>query len=185
MVPIITIASIFLAISILCVSCGIRHSNVNSNDVYNQSIESNVVDDANQPSETNMVNAYVIEKGTEYTYMSDEWNLYVATAISDRIVKIENWGKTLSSSKTVDYKYDVGTYKINDEINAFSWLDNEHTAFAITIQDKKNSRLKKAKSIFLLFLIITEKNLKVQITMRKMSAIQCKMMIGIYIEQFR
>lgn len=88
-----------------------------------------------------------IEKDAKYSYMSDEWNLYVATAITDNIVKIENWGKTLSPSKTVDYEYDVGTYRINDSVNGFSWVDDEHTAFIITLQDSKNSRLKKPQSV--------------------------------------
>ena len=88
-----------------------------------------------------------IEKGANYSYMSDEWNLYVATAISENIVEIENWEKTFSSSKTVDYEYDVGTYKINDSVNSFLWLDDEHTAFAFTLQDKNNSRVETPASV--------------------------------------
>ncbi|MCD8368500.1 MAG: zinc ribbon domain-containing protein [Clostridiales bacterium] len=90
---------------------------------------------------------YTIEKGTEYAYMSDEWNVYIATAISDSIIQVENWGKSKASSKTVDYQYDVGTYKINDSENGFTWLDDEQTAFTITLQDSDNSRMKTAHSV--------------------------------------
>lgn len=84
-----------------------------------------------------------IEKGTEYAYMTDEWNVYIATAISDNAVKIENWSKTMSNSKSVSHEYDVGTFKISDSENKFSWVDNEHTTFTITFKDKKNSKFKK------------------------------------------
>lgn len=98
-------------------------------------------------STSNEITNFSIEKDAEYAYMSDEWNVYIATAISDSIIKIENWGKTLSSSKTVEYQYDIGTYKINDSKNGFSWVDNEHTAFNITLQDKNNSRLKNPHTV--------------------------------------
>jgi len=90
---------------------------------------------------------FSIEKASEYAYMSDEWNVYIATAISDSIIKIENWGKTLSSTKSVDYKYDVRTYKINESENGFSWIDDEHTAFCFSLQDKSNSRLKTSRTV--------------------------------------
>lgn len=100
----------------------------------------------NDAEETIADTNFTIDKGTEYAYMSDEWNVYIATAISDSIVKVENWGKSLSSSKSVKYGYDIGTYKINDSENGFSWVDDEHTAFYLTLQDKNNSRLKKPQS---------------------------------------
>lgn len=88
-----------------------------------------------------------IEKGTEYGYMSDEWNVYIATAISDSIIKVENWGKTLSPSKKVKYRSDIGAYEINDNATDFSWVDADHMAFTMTIQDKNNSRLEKAQTV--------------------------------------
>ena len=88
-----------------------------------------------------------IEKGNKYAYMSDEWNVYIASAISDSVIKIEHWGKTLSTSKTLTYKSDIGTYKINDRENGFSWIDEEHMAFIFTLQDKNNSRIKQPTSV--------------------------------------
>lgn len=103
-----------------------------------------------KPIETTPVNIdfamNIIEKDSEYTFMCDKWNLYVATAISDTLIRIENWGKSSSSSKSVEYEYDVGTYKITDETNGFSWLDDEHTAFVMNLQDKNNGNIKEQKT---------------------------------------
>lgn len=88
-------------------------------------------------------NTLSITKGTEYAYMTDEWNVYIATAISDKIIKVANWDKTMSSSKSVAHDYDVGTFKINDSENGFAWVDDEHTAFVLSFKDKNNSKFKK------------------------------------------
>jgi len=87
-----------------------------------------------------------IEAGSQYAFMSDEWNVYIVNAISDSVIKLEHWDKTLSSSKTLKYSEDIGTYKINDPENGFAWIDEEHTAFALTFKDKNNSRVKKEAS---------------------------------------
>lgn len=84
-----------------------------------------------------------ITKGTEYAYMTDAWNVYIAEAVSDEIIKIENWNKHMSDAKSVSYEYDVGVYRINDREHGFTWLDDEHTTFSINITDKNNSRFKK------------------------------------------
>ena len=84
-----------------------------------------------------------ITKGTEYAYMTDEWNVYIATAISADIIKVENWNKTMSNSKSVSHEYDVGTFKISDSENGFAWVDDEHTAFVLSFKDKNNSKFKK------------------------------------------
>lgn len=87
--------------------------------------------------------ALSITKGTEYAYMTDEWNVYIATAISSNIIKVENWSKTMSSSKSVSHDYDVGTFKISDSENGFAWVDDEHTTFVLTFKDKNNGDFKK------------------------------------------
>lgn len=99
---------------------------------------------ASQPSNAEPTN-YTIEKGSQYAYMTDEWNVYIATAVSDSIVKIEHWGKTMSTDEKVGYKSDLGTFKINDPENGFAWIDDEHTAFAFTFSDKDTSSAKKAE----------------------------------------
>lgn len=96
--------------------------------------------DQTQPNEDVVLS---ITKGTEYAYMTDEWNVYIATAISDDIIKIENWSKTMSNAKSVSHDYDVGSFKINDSENGFEWVDDEHTTFRITFKDKNNSGFKK------------------------------------------
>lgn len=74
-----------------------------------------------------------------YSYKSDDYNVYIAVPVSDNVIKIENWSKTLSSSKSYSYDYDVGSFKIDDEENGFYWVDDEHTMFVISFADKKNS----------------------------------------------
>lgn len=86
---------------------------------------------------------YSITKGSQYAFMSDEWNVYIASAISDSIIKIEHWDKGSSTTKKMSYSKDIGSYKINDPENGFAWLDDERTAFTFIFQDKGNSRVKK------------------------------------------
>jgi len=104
-------------------------------------------------------NEHSITKGKQYAYMSDEWNVYVAVAISDSIVKIEHWDKTLSSSFSVKYKEDLGTYQISDASTGFGWLDEGHTAFILSFRDKENSRVRKeAARVFTLCVNDSKKN---------------------------
>lgn len=86
----------------------------------------------------------VIEKGTEYSWMSDQWTVYIATAISDSVIKIEKWDKSSSAIKTMTCSENIGVYNITDNEIGFSWIDEEHTAFTLILQDKNNSRLKKS-----------------------------------------
>lgn len=97
------------------------------------------------PTIAGELGSYKIEAGTQYAYMSDDWNVYIAEAISDSVVKIEHWYKGDRSKKELEYRSDIGTYKINDESSGFAWVDVDHTAFVITFQDSGNSRVKKAK----------------------------------------
>ena len=93
---------------------------------------------------------YKIEKGTEYAYMSDEWNVYIAYAVSDSIIKIQQWDKTLSSTKKMSFSEDIGSFKINDRENGFSWIDDAHTAFTFSFSNKNNSnhKIKNGSYIF-------------------------------------
>lgn len=100
------------------------------------------------PEETTVPSiAASIEKGAQYTYGHDEWSLYCATALSDTLIKIEKWGKTLSSEKTFDLEYEVGAIRINDAEYGFSWIDDSHTAFVIQLQDEQDSDFKKPQTI--------------------------------------
>lgn len=89
---------------------------------------------------------YRITKGSQYAFMSDQWNVYIASAISDSIIKLEHWKKGSTTTKKMSFSKDIGSYKINDPENGFAWLDKEQTAFTFTFQDKSNSRVKKAAS---------------------------------------
>lgn len=116
----------------------------------------NVLNQENNPPAQNNVNSTAtdsvnisIENGTEYAYMSDEWNVYIASAVSGTVVKVSNWDKTLSSDEKLEYSCDIGTYKITDQANGFSWIDDEHTAFYFNLQDKNNGegKLKSTRSV--------------------------------------
>lgn len=88
-----------------------------------------------------------IEKGAVYTFGHDEFSLYCATAISDSLIKIEKWGKSLSTQKEFSNEYEVGTFRITDAACGFRWLDDEHTAFEFTLQDDDDGDFRKAKTV--------------------------------------
>lgn len=89
-----------------------------------------------------------IALNAQYAYMSDEWNVYIAVPISDSVIKIEHWDKTMNSSKKVKYSEDIGSFKLNDSENGFAWIDDEHTAFIFNLKDKNNSRVNGDSVIF-------------------------------------
>ena len=101
--------------------------------------ESRIANPENNNAVTeNVIDAnFSIEKGLEYTYLSDERNLYLAKAVSDSIIKIEHWSKILSS-EDLSYSEDVGVFKINNTETKFNWLDDEHTAFSLFFKDENN-----------------------------------------------
>lgn len=101
-----------------------------------------------------------IRKGSVYSYKCDEFNLYIARAISDTVIKVERWERTsiFSRLKTA-YEEDVGTYKINDKKNGFTWMDEDQTAFLLLIDDDDNSSLKEDTPLpFTIYLQDTDKN---------------------------
>lgn len=79
---------------------------------------------------------YTIPKGSEYAFMSGEYDVYIATAVTESIVKIEHWEKNLLISKNMSFESSVGTFRINDPENGFSWVDDAHTAFSFNFQVK-------------------------------------------------
>ena len=81
------------------------------------------------------------EKGMQYAFMSDQWNVYIATVVSDSVIKIEHWSRTKTSDREMSYRSDVGVYKTDDSETGFYWVDEEHTAFVISFCDEHNSRV--------------------------------------------
>ena len=114
--------------------------------VAHESSEEKVTADENG-AEAFPITHYTIQKGTQYAYMSDEANVYIADAISDSIITIECWDKDLLTDKKVKHDHDIGTYRINDPAIGFSWLDEEQTAFTFLLQDDRNSHTKKQQSV--------------------------------------
>lgn len=90
------------------------------------------------PSSTPNYSDLKIEDGAQYSYAPDEWNLYLATAVSDTVIKIENWRRKWATDKNVSFDYDVGAFKITDETNGFAWIDSAHTAFSFVFTDEND-----------------------------------------------
>lgn len=137
--PVLTVIFVFC---ILIAVIGNLDSN-NKNEDRNTDVASATASSREAVSESTN---YSIVKGTEYAFMSDEWNVYIATAVSDSIIKVEHWDKTLQTTKDMSFSEDIGTFKINDKENGFSWIDDKQTAFKLIFKDKNNSRVKKAEA---------------------------------------
>ena len=128
------VGALIAIVAIMAILGGVFHSRSDS-ETPHPALEEPIA--THDPSIT-----YSIEKGRQYACMTDEWDVYIATAVSDSIIKVENWDKSYSSDKKVEYSYDVGSYKINDGSVGFAWIDDAHTAFVINFQDKDNSHAK-------------------------------------------
>ena len=140
-VPIISAVGLIIALIIVIGFLNDSSSSKDTSSDVNIGIEKVVPTEA-VPKPTNNT----IIKGSQYAFMSDEWDVYIATAISDSIIKIEHWDKSLSSNRKASFSEDIGSFKINDAANGFEWIDAEHTAFSMVFRDENNSRLKKAAS---------------------------------------
>lgn len=99
------------------------------------------------PEQGENTNLLTIEQGKEYTYGADTSDLYVATAVSDSVLKIEKWKRGLLLQTEYTLKYEVGAYRINDPDNGFSWLDEQHGAFRILLKDQQTAAYRKGKEI--------------------------------------
>ncbi len=82
-------------------------------------------------------------KGTCYSYQSDDWHLYRAIPLTDEIMKIECWYRSMAIGN-FHYGYDICVINLNNTSTDFEWTDDEHTAFTISIQDEENSEMKKS-----------------------------------------
>ena len=80
-------------------------------------------------------------------YMPDKWNLYIATQLSDTTIKIENWYR-FDANDPHKFNHDVLAIKTDDGSTDFTWVDEAHTAFTVTISDERNFRLKEPTQLF-------------------------------------
>lgn len=75
-----------------------------------------------------------------YTYQHDAWNLYKATPLSDTVIKIENWNRFLANDETpFELDHSVMAIVTTDGSSDFQWLDENKTAFLVTMKDAKKS----------------------------------------------
>ena len=73
-----------------------------------------------------------------YMYQNDTWDLYKAYAVSDTTIKIEGWYRFLGDG-VFEYDHDVCVLSTDNNESDFSWTDDSHTAFTITMQDENNT----------------------------------------------
>lgn len=84
-----------------------------------------------------------------YSFRNDEWNQYIATVLSDETIKIEKWDRSNSGYNGDPFMpdYDVCILQITDPQVDFKWLDDNHSAFSITMIDNENSHWKELLSV--------------------------------------
>ena len=93
-------------------------------------------------SDTN-IGANYTKDGICYSYQNDDWHLYRAIPLTDTIIKVECWYRSMAFG-SFNYGYDVLVIDLLSGNTDFEWTDDEHSAFTISIQDTQNSNLKKA-----------------------------------------
>lgn len=89
----------------------------------------------------------VIEKGTEFSFGVNEWDMYVVTAISDKLVRVVNWTKTSSDKPKYKEEEEIGVYEIDDPAVGFCWIDEQHSAFYMNLQDPNQETLKEGRPV--------------------------------------
>lgn len=87
--------------------------------------------------------------GIVYSYRNDAWDHYVAIPLSETTYKIEVWGQfyAWADAEKLKYYYDYGIVCVDDESNDFKWLDEEKTAFTITMMDLENADWEEEKKV--------------------------------------
>ena len=79
--------------------------------------------------------------GSTFSWMHDAWDCYTATILSETTIQVTNWHRDSSDEKEkFKQGYDLNALKIADDKFDFTWVDESHTAFLVTLMDEKNSR---------------------------------------------
>lgn len=72
-----------------------------------------------------------------YSYKNDDWHLYRAIPLTEKLFKIEVWSRSSSADKFL-YGYDMCVINPDSTETDFEWTDDKHTSFTITMQDSDN-----------------------------------------------
>ena len=139
LILLVGIAVVLIIILALSKACSSDNSSSEKDSKGSSSLTANSVFDVITPE---VSDSATLDLGVEYAYMSDDRNVYIAKAVTDNVVKVERWNKISQSKKSLEYKNDLGSFRIREEENGFFWLDDSHTAFTLVIQDKDNSEVK-------------------------------------------
>ena len=131
LLPLIVILTLITAISILLSLTG-------CNAEKNTSIG---IDDITLYSDYDY-SSNCIEKGNEYSFGYDNYDMYIATAISDKLIRVVNWSKDSSDDSYFEEDEEVGVFHVDDPKNGFVWIDEEHTAFYFNLHDPNKKGLR-------------------------------------------
>ena len=87
------------------------------------------------------------EEHTVYEFRNDHNLVYKATLLSDSALIIERWDHYYSSDETPLFESDLCAININDDSTDFKWIDEEKTAFTLTLADPMNGLWKEEKKV--------------------------------------
>ncbi len=80
-----------------------------------------------------------IVESKSFGFQYDRWDAYIASEVSENIVKIECWTRFIADDQTpFTYSYDVCTINTSNAEYEFEWLDDNHTGFIVKLDDKDN-----------------------------------------------
>lgn len=80
-----------------------------------------------------------IINGTAYVFLFDRWDLYIATPVAGKVMKLEHWSRFMADQETpFKLQEDMGMIKTDDE--KFSWLDESHTSFEYPVENDIKER---------------------------------------------
>ncbi len=88
------------------------------------------------------INPNYDQNAAQYTFTSDRWAQYRTYALSPSVIKIECWGRWNASTDEFEHYYDIGVINTSDSSSDFSWIDDTHSAFFITMEDDQNDNWK-------------------------------------------
>jgi hypothetical protein len=78
----------------------------------------------------------ILENPSAYIYQYDKWYSYKAMIVSDDLIKIECWSRTLANDETpYEFDHDLAIIKTDDLNNDFEWMDENKTSFSVTLKD--------------------------------------------------
>lgn len=102
-------------------------------------------------AEYDLVSGVLVDGETNvFVYLHDKWDLYKASLMSDNLIKIECWNSAIAYDEEypLEYDHNVLVIKTDDGSTDFSWVNEERTAFTVTMKDEQNSRFEEPALVY-------------------------------------